>query len=148
MPIPSFSITENVGASLLGLSNQMAEKIDKLVTSTAGALAAEMKRSFATAKHGEVYSTYSISGKSRPHTASALGEAPAINTGFLTNSIIIRPGSHRYERRVVVGAEYGLYLEMGTIHIKPRPFMGPALNKVAPGFHNGLKMIILTKGIA
>ena len=31
-------------------------------------------------------------------------------------------------------ASYGIYLEHGTRRMAPRPYMGPALDKVAPGF--------------
>jgi HK97 gp10 family phage protein len=64
---------------------------------------------------------------------SAPGQPPAIDTGNLANSIteqMTGPG----EGEVDVGAEYGIYLEMGTAKMAPRPFLAPAVETVWPEF--------------
>jgi HK97 gp10 family phage protein len=55
------------------------------------------------------------------HTASAPGEAPASDTGRLVQSIRVE---HKgLQGSVIVGADYGLFLERGTSRMSPRPFM-------------------------
>jgi len=61
------------------------------------------------------------------HRASAPGEPPASDTGNLVNSIHTEYDAATLTGRVVVGAEYGLYLEYGTQHMEARPFMRRAL---------------------
>ena len=61
------------------------------------------------------------------HQASAPGEAPAVDTGNLKNSIRAMPdGDGTRVWRVSVGAEYGAGLEFGTAKIAARPFMRPS----------------------
>jgi len=63
------------------------------------------------------------------HVASSPGEAPNSDSGYLVSTIhageiIETPGS--IQTSVGVGAEYGLYLELGTSKMEPRPFLVPA----------------------
>lgn len=67
------------------------------------------------------------------HQASAKGEAPAIEYGALANSIQTIPVSQT-EAIVAVGAEYGVILEFGGVHVSERPFMVPAAEAIRPGF--------------
>jgi hypothetical protein len=66
------------------------------------------------------------------HRASAPGQPPASNTGFLLNQI-----GHRVElggevviARVTANTKYAHYLEVGTSLMKPRPFLKPAMDAV------------------
>lgn len=59
------------------------------------------------------------------HKASAPGEPPAIDTGFLYDSIQKMSLTNGY--RVFVGAEYGEGLEYGTRKSMPRPFFEPSV---------------------
>ncbi len=65
------------------------------------------------------------------HQASAPGEPPSGDTGYLGSHI-----GHRLEvHDTVVGiveanTNYSLYLELGTRYMKPRPFLRPALSAV------------------
>ena len=63
------------------------------------------------------------------HVVSAPGEAPNSDSGYLVSTIhageiIETPGT--VQTSVGVGAEYGLYLELGTSKMEPRPFLVPA----------------------
>lgn len=49
-----------------------------------------------------------------------------VDTGFLRNSIAVVSVSSR-EAVIGVGAEYGVYVEMGTRRMRAQPFMRPAL---------------------
>jgi len=61
------------------------------------------------------------------HQASAPGEPPASDTGRLANSISVRHEAGSLTASVVCSASYGLALEIGTPHIRPRPFLRPPL---------------------
>jgi hypothetical protein len=75
--------------------------------------------SFAQSKSGRIYKR-----GNKTHQASARGEAPAIDTGFLANSIQTE-FPNRTTGIVTVGAEYGRVLE----EILDRPFVRPAIDK-------------------
>lgn len=70
----------------------------------------------------------------RTHTASAPGEPPASDTGFLANNItaevVVRPLTQVYGI-VRSTAPYSAHLEFGTQKMAARPFLQPALNKNA-----------------
>lgn len=38
-------------------------------------------------------------------------------------------------------ASYGVFLELGTSRMAPQPFMGPALDRVAPGFEQAVTQL-------
>lgn len=64
------------------------------------------------------------------HVPSAPGEPPSNDTGVLADSIVVgdvieTPG--QIQTSVIVGAERGLYLELGTSRMEPRPFLVPAM---------------------
>lgn len=83
-----------------------------------------MKLSFAQPKSGRFYK---VSKTGRRHQASAPGQAPAILTGFLTNSILT-DFPRATEGVITIGAEYAEYLERGTRRMAARPFVKPALS--------------------
>lgn len=62
------------------------------------------------------------------HQASAPGEAPASDTGYLAGSISTYYEDGGLTGIVTAGAEYAAYLEFGTVKMEPRPFMRPALD--------------------
>jgi hypothetical protein len=81
------------------------------------------KLAMAQPKTGRAYRV----GRNRIHIASAPGEAPAVDTGFLTNSInwqIVDP----LNAQVTIAAEYAPYLEFGTRRMLRRPYVEPAIN--------------------
>lgn len=54
------------------------------------------------------------------------GSPPFAKTGELVNSIReIKRNENEYD---ILGTEYALYLEYGTINMAPRPFIRPAIN--------------------
>lgn len=69
---------------------------------------------------GETYKR----GKGRVHIASSPGNAPRPDMGALLGSINTqRRGRLHYEHRD--GVEYGIFMEFGTEHIAPRPWVNP-----------------------
>lgn len=72
--------------------------------------------------------------------ANAQNAAP-VDTGMLRNSIQAnRLGKHSWE--VTVGADYGMYVEYGTVRMAAKPYFNPAIDKVRPQFMAALKGII------
>lgn len=61
------------------------------------------------------------------HQASAAYEAPASDTGRLVSSITADHDYANIVSKVTARTEYAAYLEFGTQHMEPRPFMRPAV---------------------
>jgi HK97 gp10 family phage protein len=61
------------------------------------------------------------------HKASAPGEPPATDTGFLVSQIYGRVDADKLGGQVESRAPYSRYLEFGTINMAARPFLFPAL---------------------
>lgn len=54
-------------------------------------------------------------------------EDKLIRTGNMLNSVQVAPDGK--EAVLYVGAEYGVYHEMGTVHIPARPYLQPAVTE-------------------
>lgn len=80
--------------------------------------------SFNEPKTGREYKV--TKNKKRPHRASAPGEAPAVDTGHLQNSLQVDFPTP-VKGVLSIGAEYAVFLETGTDRIAPRPFVVPAI---------------------
>lgn len=74
----------------------------------------------------------------RIHQASAPGEAPATDLGFLIASSEARypadPNPNLIRGVANWAADYAADLELGTMKIAPRPYARPALDTVSPEF--------------
>jgi len=79
-------------------------------------------------KSGIIYQRYN---PRRRHQASAKGEAPASDTGFLVSQIKVRK-KNAEEVVVESTAPYSAFLEFGTTIMGERPFMHPATMKAFP----------------
>ena len=79
-------------------------------------------------KSGIIYQRYN---PRRRHQASAKGEAPASDTGFLVSQIKVKK-KNRDEVVVESTAPYSAFLEFGTSLMGERPFMHPAAMKSFP----------------
>ena len=66
------------------------------------------------------------------HTASAPGQAPATDTGFLQSNIVLNIEATGLVADVESRAKYSIFLEFGTSKMKARPFMLPALEENKP----------------
>jgi HK97 gp10 family phage protein len=97
-------------------------------------------------------------------SASAASQAP-VDTGFLKNSIYVetekestygdaggggdgsqemlpeveKPAKH--QAVIAVGASYGLYVEMGSVHGPAQPYLTPAVEKVRPEYDHALALL-------
>jgi HK97 gp10 family phage protein len=61
-----------------------------------------------------------------------------IDTGFmLSHTQTMFPLSERgFEGQVIVGAEYAIYHEYGTVRLPAKPFLGPAVESVYANYAN------------
>ena len=75
--------------------------------------------------------TYTLYNPRRTHRASAAGEPPATDTGFLVNNIIVSMdiADKGLSANVESRADYSQFLEFGTSKMSARPFMQPALEE-------------------
>lgn len=134
---------------------QVTAKINReakaLVVRTASRIEATAKISFAEPKTGRQYKRGKapdigkrgkrLKDRRKIHTASAPGEAPAVDTGQLTNSV---QWEMTGEVSAVVGTnvEHGMHTEFGTSRMAPRPWLGPAFEEAAESFEQGLKELL------
>jgi hypothetical protein len=84
--------------------------------------------------------------KEHPHWSSPPGTAPNSDTGILAGSIYNKM-TGKTSAEVRVNAKYGIPLELGWMskagnHVPARPFLRPAVEKVAPSFQAAVKVIL------
>lgn len=64
-----------------------------------------------------------------------------VRTGTLKNSIqAMQVGKHHWQ--VIVNADYGIYVEFGTVRMAPQPYFHPAIERVRPQFVAALKGVL------
>jgi hypothetical protein len=102
----------------------------KIITELIHGIEAHMKLSMSQPKHGRAYKR-----GSKIHIASAPGEAPAVDQGFLSNFHAEVISDTQAE--IIIPAEYAQYLERGTHKLAARPFIEPAINEVLKRFDSG-----------
>jgi HK97 gp10 family phage protein len=118
---------EEVQAKLNKITSQAKKLIGHAVFKGVTDVESEAKKSIQMGgKSGIVYSRYN---PKRKHRASAPGEPPASDTGFLVNNIKRHMSGDNLEGEVRSRADYSKFLEFGTSKMLPRPFMFPALEK-------------------
>jgi HK97 gp10 family phage protein len=125
----SVSVTgaEELKRKMLMLGDQMEQAAEEGVFLTAQEVRTYAIKSIQEQSPGAVVSRSRQGGGTYPHVAAAEGEAPNTDTGRLVSSIAAeKVGDAEYE--VGTGLDYGDYLEMGTVHMRPRPWLIPALN--------------------
>jgi len=115
--------------NLIKLTDVAKEKIQHAVFKSVADVEKDMKLSLTSgAKSGRTYKRYN---PKRIHKASAPGEAPASDTGYLLNNISrkIDPDGMGGEVGTSQSVKYAKMLEYGTSKMQPRPFLFPALEK-------------------
>jgi len=127
------TLSHKMGRDLDAYSKRLQTAVRGGLTATANLVRNTAIRSLQEGgKGGQTYrrgrSTAGAARK-RVHVASAPGEAPASDTGRLVNAIEVRPARRRPRAAVVANTSYAAFLERGTRHIEPRPFLNPALSR-------------------
>lgn len=109
------------------LGDQMAQAADEGVFVTAQEIRTYAIRSIQDQSPGQVVTRSRQGGGVYPHVAASEGQAPNTDTGKLVSSIAAeRVGEAEYE--IGTNLDYGEFLEMGTVKMRPRPWLVPALN--------------------
>lgn len=72
------------------------------------------------------------------------GLPPAVDTGNLKNSIMAAPGVSRLTWLLLVGADYGVHLEYGTVRMAARPFVLPAVERMVSMMPPDLMVKVVT----
>jgi len=73
--------------------------------------------------------------------ASAPGDPPAIRTGYLDSSVTVEPIPGGWV--VYIEAFYGIFLELGTIKMSPRPFFISAIWNVVSNYGDLFKDVFV-----
>lgn len=82
--------------------------------------------------HGSSGRTYEKYNPRRTHTASAAGQPPNTDTGYLAGNIYAVIDSDKMGADIESRADYSEALEFGTRNMFARPFMQPALEENRP----------------
>jgi HK97 gp10 family phage protein len=110
------------------LTTEAENEIKVRLFSSANLVEAEAKQSIQRGvKSGRIYKRRSI-----VHQASAPGEPPASDTGFLVSNITktaVEKSGTALSISVESKAPYSKFLEFGTRKMSARPFLQPALEK-------------------
>ena len=105
------------------LIKNVGDPFEKVIEGGAQEIRKEAVRSIQQdPKSGVIYQRYN---PRRRHQASAKGESPASDTGFLVSQIKVKK-KNRDEVVVESTAPYSAFLEFGTSQMGERPFMHPA----------------------
>lgn len=83
-------------------------------------------------QHGSSGTTYEKYNPRRTHTASAAGNPPNTDTGYLANNIFAVIDGNKLGASVESRADYSIHLEFGTSKMQARPFLQPALEENRP----------------
>lgn len=118
--------------ALPDLQRLMHRKIAAALIVAGEVVATEARRSVQNSPRGG--NTYEKYNPRRTHKASAAGEAPATDLGFLVRSITTEVDEQSLTVYVLSAhaiAPYAKVLEYGSMsgNIRPRPFLRPALRK-------------------
>lgn len=124
----SYSVKQRV-------EKQYGQKMKNVVFTAANYVRSEAILSIGQgAKSGRIYKRGNIF-----HQASAAGQAPATDTGFLVNNIALVFDADRTGASVESRAPYSGELEFGTKNMGARPFLHPAVEKSRPKIVGWLK---------
>lgn len=122
------------------MEKQIRAELKKGIAASALLIQNEAKKSMKSAKHGKTVSRGAAKKNSKGrkvaskfHRTSAPGEAPAVDTGRLMNSINHQLTNDGMAALVGIldlsNVKYGRFLEYGTARIQARPWLFPALEK-------------------
>ena len=123
-----FTGIEKAVEALAKVKEDLEKNMQEVLLGGGQLVRGEAIRSIQTgSKSGKTYKKYN---PTRTHKASAPGEAPASDTGFLVSNIRVKNQKDFVEVRSE--ASYSKFLEYGTSKMSARPFMFPASEKSKP----------------
>lgn len=116
-------VVRSRASKLKGLGNDVVSQVKKAIRIGGTTVRNDAILSIAQgSKSGRVYNRGGVS-----HRASAAGEAPASDTGYLVSNINLVMDGDGLGCTVDSRADYSSHLEFGTSQMSARPFLQPAL---------------------
>ena len=118
---------------VIRLTNNASARLRRIAaTPILPALGEELLAAAAATAEDAKFSIHDGAISGSGHVPSAPFDPPNNDTGELADSIVVgdlieTPG--QIQTSVIVGAEHGLYLELGTSRMLPRPFLQPATER-------------------
>ena len=103
------------------LAPRIERAVNRAIQTSARNIKEHIAQSMASPKSGRTYRR-----GNRVHVASAVGEAPAIDTGNLANSIML-DFPEKGKAIIFTNVDYAPVLEFGGAKMGARPFFRPAL---------------------
>lgn len=132
---------EELKRKLNMLGDQMEQAVDAGVMVTAQAVRTHAIKSIQEQSPGQVVMRSRQGGGTYPHVAAAEGETPNTDTGKLVSSIAAEKVAEA-EYDVGTNLEYGEFLEMGTVKMRPRPWLIPALNANKDDLYRNIEKVV------
>lgn len=117
--------TEELQANMAKLAEQYGKDIAKAAVAGGELVRGAAIKSIQNTSNGQSVTRYRSGGGGYQHTASSPGDAPNTDTGRLVGSIQTDVRGDN----VYVGStlRYAGHLEFGTMIMRPRPWLNPAL---------------------
>ena len=106
------------------IATMITEGVGEIAFKTAEWIGGSAKDSMGEEKTGRAYKR-----GEKEHVASAPGEAPATDMGFLVNTIATEKNEDGTGAVTYTTAEYAVPLEFGSVRMASRPFFTPAAFK-------------------
>ena len=127
--------TQAVADALRKYGKDAEREIGRAIDKMGLAVTSDVKRKIQRGpKTGEIYNR-----RGKQHRASAPGEAPATDTGFLANRSIYTSKINSLTVEIGSRSSYAGYLEFGTMKIAPRPSWQPAIEENRAKFNGWIE---------
>jgi len=119
------SVTVTRQSKVKGVTAKYNAKLKQIIGAGGQMVMNEAKQSIQqNSGGGKTYQKYK---PRRTHTASAEGQPPNTDTGFLVSNIFLQIDPDGLGADVESRADYSGYLEFGTSKMEARPYLQPAL---------------------
>jgi HK97 gp10 family phage protein len=137
------SIPANMGQELEQASRRAHEEFRKVLEAGAKSIERTAKKKIqGVPKSGRLYRRGRVL-----HQASAPGQPPATDSGFLVGSFFSGLKDQGLTVEVGVTVFYGGFLELGTSKMKPRPYLKPSaeerLKDIADGIDQAIRSYLV-----
>ncbi len=119
------SVTVTRQSKAKGVTAKYNAKLKQIIGAGGQMVMNEAKQSIQRSSGGG--KTYQKYNPRRTHTASAAGQPPNTDTGFLVSNIFLQIDPDGLGADVESRADYSGYLEFGTSKMEARPYLQPAL---------------------
>ena len=119
------SVTVTRQSKVKGVTAKYNAKLKQIIGAGGQMVMNEAKQSIQQNSGGG--KTYQKYNPRRTHTASAEGQPPNTDTGFLVSNIFLQIDPDGLGADVESRADYSGYLEFGTSKMEARPYLQPAL---------------------